>query len=565
MEKDTLMPYKALLCALNAKYIHLTTAPYCLAAGMRAYAPELCYEVVEGTINEDLSLLQNRIISQKPNAITFSCYIWNIEKTLLLARFIKAALPRTAIILGGPEVSYNADEVLFANEYIDYILCGEGETSVPALLLALYSGKSVCDISGICYRDGGNIITSEPCILTGTPQSPYNEEYLKALKGRIAYLEASRGCPYSCAFCLSGRCGAPRYFDISTVKSNIITLAQSGAKTIKLVDRTFNANPLHANTIIKFILDNYGAAIPCNVCFHFEVAGDILREDTMQLLACAKRGCFQLEIGVQSFNEAVLCAAKRKTDIAKLIANIKRLLAMDNMHIHIDLIAGLKGEDLPTFIEGFNEAYALGANMLQLGFLKLLHGAAMREDAITYPCTYSPLPPYEVISTPYMSCQDLNSLHGVEDALERMYNSGRFRDTLAYVLSVCQLTPYELFFAVGAKPSGITLNEYIEYLIPILQAMPNVDNVLLRDAMVKDYLATNASGRLPAALRIYDDNLSLCAKYLRENGYPQLPNTKRCIAILYGAKSMAFVDYTQKDCISGRYALHILCIDFLNG
>ena len=229
------------------------------------------------------------------------------------------------------------------------------------------------------------------------------------------------------------------------VKKDIINLSLSGTKTIKFVDRTFNADSKRANEIIKFILDNRGSHIPENVCFHFEIAGDILDEESIKILNSAPKGSIQLEIGMQSFNEKTLAYINRKTNTAKLIENIKKLLAPGNLHIHIDLIAGLPFEGLESFEHSFDIGYNLRSNMLQLGFLKLLHGAEMRENFEKYPCEFSKEPPYEVISTQWTDENDLALLHKVEDALERLYNSGRFIETVDYVLDKTCSTPFKFF------------------------------------------------------------------------------------------------------------------------
>ena len=388
----------------------------------------------------------------------FSCYLWNIRETLRLAAAVKAARPGAYVVLGGPEVSYNAGEVLAENPQVDYILSGEGERSVPMLLASLAAGRkpeeAAPPIPGLCARG----FLSAPCVEEGTPPSPYAPAYLENLRGRIAYLETSRGCPYACAFCLSGRCGKPRWFPLEQAKRNILTLARSGAHTVKFIDRTFNANPAHANAILAFILKHYGRDIPAGVCFHFELAGDILREETFALLEQAPPGAFQLEIGMQSFCEKTLAAVRRKTDTGVLKQNIRRLVAMGNMHVHIDLIAGLPHEDLRTFGESFNTGYALGAQMLQLGFLKLLHGAAMREEPEEFPCVFSEGPPYEVQKTPWLSPEELDVLRAAEDALERCYNSGRFLETAAYAMAAAGLSPFVFYCRLGA--AGARHGEY---------------------------------------------------------------------------------------------------------
>ena len=561
-------PFSAALCALNAKYVHSSLAPWCLLAGVRAFAPDIDVHVVEGTVNEPPETVLERIASGAPDVVTFSCYLWNIRQTLALAEQLKRRLPGVCIALGGPEVSYCAERVLNENPAVDFVLSGEGETSVPALLSCLAQGKALSaeEVPGLCTRQH----IAPPCVLSGEVPSPYTPEYFKALNGRIAYLETSRGCPFTCAFCLSGRCGTPRYFDLKGVYENILALANSGAQTVKLIDRTFNANPRHANAILRFLLSHYGREIPAGVCFHFEIAGDILTEETMELLAQMPAGAVQLEIGMQSFCEKTLEAVRRKTNTEKLKANIRRLAAMGNMHIHIDLIAGLPYEDVPTFAESFNTAYALGADMLQMGFLKLLHGAAMREEPQNFPCEFRSEPPYEVISTPWLTAEELEMLHGVEDVLERMVNSGRFQRTADYLMERTGLTPFALFQAIGkaaheagVASHGVALDEYTAFLLDTAPRLwQNVTREALRDVMVCDRLESNATGRLPLCLHIADPALGQTVKRLAALNPPR-PGVRRGVAILYTERQAVYVDYENKNPKTGRFALRRVELDAL--
>lgn len=552
--------FSAALCALNAKYVHSSLAPWCLLAGVRAFAPDIDAHVVEGTVNEPPETVLERIASGAPAVVTFSCYLWNIRQTLALAEQLKHRLPGVCVVLGGPEVSYCAETVLNENPAVDFVLSGEGETSVPALLSCLAQGKAPCaeEVPGLCTRQH----IAPPCVLSGEVPSPYTPEYFKALNGRIAYLETSRGCPFTCAFCLSGRCGTPRYFDLKGVYENILALANSGAQTVKLIDRTFNANPRHANAILRFLLSHYGKEIPAGVCFHFEIAGDILTEETMELLAQMPAGAVQLEIGMQSFCEKTLEAVRRKTNTEKLKANIRRLAAMGNMHIHIDLIAGLPYEDVQTFAESFNTAYALGADMLQMGFLKLLHGAAMREEPQNFPCEFRSEPPYEVISTPWLTAEELEMLHSVEEVLERMVNSGRFQRTADYLMERTGLTPFALFQAIGKAAHeagvaghGVALDEYTAFLLDTAPRLcENVTREALRDVMVCDRLESNATGRLPLCLHIADPALGQTVKRLAALNPPR-PGVRRGVAILYTERQAVYVDYENKNPKTGRFAL----------
>ena len=449
---------KVVIACLNSKYIHASLSPWCLAAGVDAFSSnsfEAC--VMESTINKDVSEIAERIIEQKPFAVGLSCYIWNITKTLELCRIIKSRLD-VPIILGGPEVSYRAKNILENYSFVDYVLSGEGEESFPLLLDTIYDKGDFSRVNGLSYRNSDIVVSIPEEECNGTPPSPYSDKYFENLNGRITYLETSRGCPYRCAFCLSGRCSPLRFFDMDYVKDAIIKLANSGTKTVKFVDRTFNANAKRCNDIISFILCNYKNTIPEGVCFHFEIAGDIITEDTFNLLETAPAGLFQLEIGMQSFNEETLKSINRKTNTVKLIENIKRLVSFNNMHIHIDLIAGLTGENLKSFERSFNIGYSLKAHMLQMGFLKLLYGADMREDKEKYPCEYTEEPPYEVTETPWLSEGEIVSLKKCEDALERLYNSGRFLMTLEYLIDEVGFEPFKLFYDFGNVVDGNKMN-----------------------------------------------------------------------------------------------------------
>lgn len=555
------------ICCLNSKYIHSSLAPWCLLAGVKAYCREnVTAKVVEGTVNEPPAAVLARITENMPQTIGFCTYIWNVTAVLALAEQLKAQNPDVKIVLGGPEVSYRAKEVLERYPFIDFVLSGEGEKPFAQLLDALASDKNYSEIGGLCYREDAGYHIAEPYLPQEEPVSPYGEEYLQSLHGRIAYLETSRGCPFSCAFCLSGRCGTVRFFDLERAKENMLLLAQSGAKTVKLVDRTFNADKKRAFELFSFIIQNYGVEIPTGVCFHFEIAGDILNDRLIALLNTAPAGSIQLEIGLQSFNETTLAAVNRKTNTKRLIENIQKLIAPRNMHIHIDLIAGLPYEDFESFADSFNRAFSLQPDMLQFGFLKLLYGAPMRENREQYPCTFSEQPPYEVQSTPWLTAEELQQMHRTEDAFDRIYNSGRFRRTVDFALQALNITPFA-FFGMFAdwlwrserQSAKVPLDTYSEYLFLYLRDDLHLDSATVRDKMVCDRLATNASGVLPKFLQRQDAKLKAVRTALNAN-----PNTqsqkgvKRAIAILYTENRAVYVDYTAPNPVTGEYTLHFL-------
>lgn len=550
---------KTVIAMVNSKYIHSSLAPWCLLAGVRAFCDEkINAKVIEGTINEDYENIVCRLVSENADVYGFSCYIWNIDFVKAVAEKVKSQTD-AVIVFGGPEVSYNAAEILNECAFVDFVLSGEGEESFATLCTCIAENKDFSSVNGLCYRVDGKNIISEPVVSDKEPVSPYCEEYFDSLHGRIAYIEASRGCPFSCAFCLSGRCTGFVLYDIDRVKNEILLLANSGARTVKFIDRTFNAKSDRANEIISFIIDNYGEKIPNDVCFHFEIDGGTLHESTLQLLEKAPTGLFQLEVGLQSFNCETLRAVHRNPNTTKLEKTIKRLLECGNMHIHADLIAGLPNENLQSFKNSFNRLYSLKPDMLQLGFLKLLHGSELREKSDAFGCEYSKKAPYEVIETDCLSKEDIRIIHYAEDAVDRLYNSGRFRKTLDFLIDDCGFLPFDLFASFGEFTSckaNIPLDEYLGLVYNFFGSKTN--KTVLRDKMVCDRFSSNSSGVLPECLKIPDPGLKRIKKYLAEN--MKIAGKVSC-AVLYSENRVVYCDYKKKNPVTGNYELSFLEID----
>lgn len=545
---------KVVISCLNSKYVHASLSPWCLFAGIKEFSKNE-YEalVMESTINGNTEDFAKKIIGENPDVVAFSCYIWNITKTLEVCRIIKENHD-CIIILGGPEVAYRPADILEKYGFADFVLSGEGEWTFPDFLDNL--GGDLSLISGLTFRKNGEIISVPEKDYSDTPPSPFTEEFFSNLGGRISYIETSRGCPYRCAFCLSGRCSPLRFFEIDRVKEDILKLSKSGTQTVKFVDRTFNADYKRANEILLFIKENYGREIPDNVCFHFEIAGDILNESILEIFSSMPRGAVQLEIGMQSFNEETLRNINRKTNIGKLIENIKKLVSFGNMHIHIDLIAGLTGEDFQSFRNGFNTAYSLKAHMLQMGFLKLLHGADMRENAEKYPCTFIDTPPYEVTSTSWLSSKEIVMLKKCEDALDRLYNSGRFLLTLEYLIDEVGIAPFDVFFEFGNAVCGskMRLSVYAEKLYKFFA--DKCDKEILREKILCDLLCCSSSVQIPDALKIHDPIYKKAKKYFIEN----VDNNIK-IAILYSQNKIFAVNQTKEKNLHNRYEGEIFNLD----
>ena len=547
---------KVIISCLNSKYVHASLSPWCLLAGVREFS-ENTYDisVAESTINGDITDFADKIINEKPDVVSFSTYIWNLSKTVELCRIIKNNV-ECKIVLGGPEVAYRQADVLRKYDFIDFVLSGEGEWTFPDFLDNINGDLS--SVSGLTYRESGEIVTIPEKEYTDTPPSPFTDEFFKNLNGRISYIETSRGCPYRCAFCLSGRCSPLRFFDLEQVKGDILKLANSGTQTVKFVDRTFNANADRANEILLFIKENYGTEIPRNVCFHFEIAGDILRESTLGILSSMPKGAVQLEIGMQSFNEETLRIINRKTDTKKLIRNIKKLISFDNMHIHIDLIAGLTGENLESFKNSFNIGYSLNAHMLQMGFLKLLYGAEMRENSEKYPCTFVDEPPYEVTSTPWLSTEEIRMLKNCEDAVDRLYNSGRFLYTLKYLIDDVEIAPFDVFNEFGNAVDGnkMPLSEYARKLCLFFE--DKCDKEILRKKILCDLLCSSSSVQIPDILKRKDAMYKKIKKHFIENVDKNIK-----IAILYSSNQVFAVNQSQQKNLRNRYEGRIYNMDEL--
>ena len=538
---------KLVIACLNSKYIHASLSPWCLLAGIKEFCKtDVTARVCESTINANLDEFIDNI--ESADAYAFSCYIWNVEQTLYVCKKLKEKTS-AKIILGGPEVAYRSKDVLKRYEFIDFVLSGEGEFNFPKLVDCINLSGDFAVVDGLGYRQENEILSNPEAQYTITPPNPYSKEFFDNLMGRICYIETSRGCPYRCAFCLSGRCSPLRFFDINSTKENIILLANSGTKTVKFVDRTFNANYKRANEILLFIKENYGSKIPDGVCFHFEIAGDILHEETLAILSQMPYRSVQLEIGMQSFNEETLRIINRKTDTQRLIKNIKTLLSFNNMHIHIDLIAGLTGEDLSSFKNSFNIGYNLHAHMLQMGFLKLLYGSDMRENADKYPCTYSDIAPYEVTSTPWLSGAEILKLKGCEDALERLYNSGRFLLTLDYLINEIGIEPFDLFYEFGNAVNGnkMSLSAYVSKLFEFFKDKCNCE--ILREKIVCDMLCSGCEKHIPDMLKIKDPLYKKVKADLSE----KLGNNFG-FAVLYSKNKAFAVTPNEREDLFGRKA-----------
>ena len=420
---------KILLAACNAKYIHSNLAVY----DLKAYSSDYDEHVIlrEYTINQPKDEILKDIYSSGADVVSFSCYIWNTSFVRELIRDLVKILPKTAFWAGGPEVSYDAEKFLTEMPEMTGVMVGEGEKTFHDLLEFYIDGKdSLEEISGIAYRTGDKIIHNGWRELMDLSAIPFVYEHLEKFENRIIYYESSRGCPFSCSYCLSSIDKKLRFRDLELVKKELQFFLDHRVPQVKFVDRTFNCKHEHAMTIWKYILEHDNGVTN----FHFEISADLLREEEMELMSQMRPGLIQLEIGVQSTNPETIRAIHRHMDLKKLEHCVNRVHSFRNIHQHLDLIAGLPYEDYDTFHQSFNDVYQMKPDQLQLGFLKVLKGSLMQKEAEVYGIVYKEKEPYEVLSTNWLTYGEVLKLKMVESMVEVYYNSGQFWHTLEYLV-----------------------------------------------------------------------------------------------------------------------------------
>ena len=435
---------KILLAACNAKYIHSNLAVYDLKAYSSDYDKEVFLR--EYTINQPKDEILKDIYGSGADVVCFSCYIWNISFVRELICDLAKILPETAFWAGGPEVSYDAENFLTEMPEVTGVLVGEGEKTFHDLLEYYIDGKgSLGEIRGIAYRDGEEIRHNGWRELMNLSEIPFVYQHLEEFENRIIYYESSRGCPFSCSYCLSSIDKKLRFRDLELVKKELQFFLDHKVPQVKFVDRTFNCKHEHAMAIWKYILEHDNGVTN----FHFEVSADLLRDEEMDLMAKMRPGLIQLEIGVQSTNQETIRAIHRHMDLDKLERCVDRVHSFRNIHQHLDLIAGLPYEDYDTFHRSFNDVYQMKPDQLQLGFLKVLKGSLMKEEAEKYGIVHKEKEPYEVLSTKWLPYGDVLKLKAVESMVEVYYNSGQFQHTLEYLVPLAK-DAFTFYESLGA-------------------------------------------------------------------------------------------------------------------
>ena len=539
---------KILLAACNAKYIHSNLAVY----DLKAYSSDYDKEVLlrEYTINQPKDEILKDIYGSGADVVCFSCYIWNISFVRELIRDLAKILPETAFWAGGPEVSYDAEKFLTEMPEMTGVLVGEGEKTFHDLLEYYIDGKgSLGEIRGIAYRDGEEIRHNGWRELMNLSEIPFVYQHLEEFENRIIYYESSRGCPFSCSYCLSSIDKKLRFRDLELVKKELQFFLDHKVPQVKFVDRTFNCKHEHAMAIWKYILEHDNGVTN----FHFEVSADLLRDEEMNLMAKMRPGLIQLEIGVQSTNPETIRAIHRHMDLDKLERCVDRVHSFRNIHQHLDLIAGLPYEDYDTFQHSFNDVYQMKPDQLQLGFLKVLKGSLMQEEAEKYGIVHKEKEPYEVLSTNWLPYGDVLKLKAVESMVEVYYNSGQFQHTLEYLVPLAKdaFTFYESLGAFYEKKgyseiSHSRMRRY-EILLEYLQEETDVSVEKASQKMLYDLYLREKLKKRPSFApdqKVYETAIW---DYRKANHIPKTAH----IEVFEDGRAVLF-DYERRDPLSNN-------------
>ncbi len=490
---------KVLLLALNAKFIHTSLALRYIKTYCQEYDDQI--HIMETSINNNENEIIKAIYREKPDIIGISCYIWNMAYIKMLIPTLKKILPDVTIVLGGPEVSYEGENLLNISE-VDLIMEGEGEETWQEYLDYRISNKgALSEIAGLVYRnDDGSIHRNPSRKPLDLNNLPFVYDSLEGLAHKIIYYEASRGCPFNCQYCLSSIEQGVRFVPIEKVKKHMDYFLENRVKQVKFVDRTFNARRQYAMDIWRHIIEHDNGYTN----FHFEIAAELIHEEMYELLAKARPGLIQFEIGVQSTNTNVLKIIKRPMPFEDIKVVVNRIRALGNIHQHLDLIAGLPEEDYASFRKSFNDVMSLRPEQFQLGFLKLLKGSGLREKAEEYGLIYKAEPPYEILYTSSISYEEILRLHGIDDLVDRYYNNGRFSHTLEYFFA-CFKEPFDFFEALSIfwEEKGYDQIEhnkmaYYHHLIEFGIASSNVDEAILKEMVRLDYLLQDSIKEMPS-------------------------------------------------------------------
>lgn len=534
---------KLLLAACNAKYIHSNLAIY----NLRAYAEKYqeCIALREYTINQQKDEIMRDIYKSSADVVCFSCYIWNISFVKELLQDLAKIMPETEFWTGGPEVSFDAEKFLENNPYVKGVMVGEGEETFLELAEYYADGLgSLSQIRGIAYRDADGVHHNGWREIIDLSKVPFAYKNMEDFRHKIVYYESSRGCPFSCSYCLSSVDKKLRFRSLELVKKELQFFIDQKVPQVKFVDRTFNCKHDHAMAVWEYIKEHDNGITN----FHFEVSADLLQEDELALMETMRPGLIQLEIGVQSVNPDTIRVIHRTMNLDKLKTIVARIHSFGNIHQHLDLIAGLPFEDYDSFRRSFNEVYAMRPQQLQLGFLKVLKGSHMMEMTEEYGIMYKSREPYEVLCTNWLSYREVLQLKMVESMVEVYYNSGQFQNTLDFVVSCfpdafCFYETLGLFYEKkGYEEISHSRIRRYEILLEFLEEYPEIPKETAEDRMLFDlYLRENLKSR-PSFAPSRKQWEKEIWEYRRINGIPKTAH----IEVFRDGRAVLF-DYTQRD------------------
>ncbi|WP_373599591.1 B12-binding domain-containing radical SAM protein [Paraclostridium bifermentans] len=524
---------KILLTTLNSKFIHTNLAIRYLKQMVKDIKG-VDTDIREYTINNELDFILKDIYTNNYDVILFSTYIWNVNDIVKLCHNLKKVNPNVKIALGGPEVTYDSEEAMKKYDFVDYILYGEGELIFRDFVKYLNGDMKVEEVDGIVYRKNDEIITNKPMKLLENLDlipSPYETLDKAEYENRIVYYETSRGCPFNCQYCLSSTIQGLRYFSIDRVKKDLKALIDARVSQIKFIDRTFNANKKFAMEIMRFLMENDNDY----TTYHFEVTAHLLTDDMLEFLKDCKEGLFQFEIGVQSTNERVLEAVGRRDDFSKLSYVVQKIASFRNIHQHLDLIAGLPYEDYSSFENSFNDVFNLGIEHLQLGFLKMIKGTGIRNQADEHEFRYKDYPPYEVLYNKYISYNEILKLKDIEEILEKYFNSKNFVLSMRYIIhNYYKESPFKFFeaFATYYNDNGYFnasqgKNQLYKILLDFYEEKINTNFELFKEILKYDYISLGKTSNLPGYMEKFEveDFKNRCHLFLQneENVLKYIP------------------------------------------
>ena len=546
---------KILLAACNAKYIHSNLAVYNLKSCSGKYSPQVV--IKEYTINQIRDEILKDIYLEQPDVICFSCYIWNVSFVKELVPDLKKILPDADFWAGGPEVSYDAEKFLRSNPAFSGVMVGEGEETFQEMAGHYIEGKpeNLKEIRGVAFRNEDkvpDIVHTGWRELMDLSKVPFAYQDLKEFKNRIIYYESSRGCPFSCSYCLSSIDKKLRFRDIELVKKELQFFIDNKVPQVKFVDRTFNCKHDHAMTIWRYITEHDNGVTN----FHFEISADLLREEELALMKTMRPGLIQLEIGVQSTNPQTIRAIRRTMDFQKLKGIVDQIHSFGNIHQHLDLIAGLPYEGYESFHKSFCDVYALHPEQFQLGFLKVLKGSHMMEMTEEYKILYKDREPYEVLSTAWLTYGEILRLKMVESMVEVYYNSGQFKNTLVFLEGYFE-DPFRMYEVLGrfyekrgySEISHSRIRRY-EILMEFAGEHSEIPLEKLSDVMLLDlYLRENLKSR-PAFASDQKPYERMIWAYRKEKKIPKTAH----IEVFRDGKITLF-DYTDRDPLTNNARL----------